>query len=289
MSRAAVWWSGARPRTLGAAIVPVAVGAAASGHPSVWRTLGALTVALGLQVGVNYLNDYFDGVRGVDTEARIGPRRLVVSGAASPREVAAAAGLALLVAAVAGAALAIAVQPLLLLVGAVAVAAAVAYSGGPRPYAGLGLGEIAVFIFFGPVATCGTAYVEAGSVPGSAWWASVAVGLLAVAILLVNNLRDIPTDSAAGRRTLAVRAGEGRTRLLLAATLLAAVLVPVAAAAGGALPRMAVIVIAAAPFLRGILAALRRASGRELIPLLVATARLHLIVGLLLTVGLLLR
>lgn len=289
MNAAALWWSGARPRTLGAAVVPVAVGAAASAQVSPWRTAAALVVALGLQVGVNYANDYQDGVRGVDTAARMGPRRLVASGLASPRSVALGAAIAFSISAAAGVALALAVQPLLILLGAACVAAAVLYSGGPRPYASLGLGELFVFVFFGPVATCGTAYVEAGRVPAQAWWASLPVGLLAVAILLVNNLRDLPTDRLAGKRTLAVRAGDSATRVLYAGAVVAAVLLPVAAAAGGALPRMAIIVVAATPFLGGLLRTAGRATGRELVPVLVATARLHLVVGLLLTVGLTVR
>lgn len=286
MTSAAVWFEGARPRTLGVAIVPVAVGAAASGQPSLWRTAAALTVALGLQVGVNYANDYFDGVRGVDTAARVGPRRLVAGGMATPRAVALAAGIALLVAAAAGIALAVAVQPLLILLGSAAIAAAVLYSGGPRPYASLGLGEAAVFLFFGPVAACGTAYVEIGHIPAAAWWASLSVGLLAVAILLVNNLRDIPTDRDTGKRTLAVRLGDPATRNLYVGAILVAILLPVVAAATGGLPRMAIIVVAAVPLVGGILRSLGGASGRELIPVLVATARLDLVVGLLLTVGL---
>jgi len=286
VTSAAVWWEGARPRTLGVAIVPVAVGAAASGHVSAWRTAAALGVALGLQVGVNYANDYFDGVHGVDTEARVGPRRLVAGGLAPPRAVAVAAGLALLFAATLGVLLALAVQPLLILVGASALAAAVLYSGGPRPYAALGLGEAAVFLFFGPVATCGTAYVQTGHLPAQAWWASIPVGLLAVAILLVNNLRDIPTDRSAGKQTLAVRIGDPATRGLYGGAILASILVPLVVAAVGGLPRMAIIVIAATPLVGGILRTVSKASGRELVPVLVATARLHLAVGLLLTVGL---
>ncbi|MFN2568296.1 MAG: 1,4-dihydroxy-2-naphthoate polyprenyltransferase [Candidatus Dormibacteria bacterium] len=286
MSSPAIWWEGARPRTLGAAIVPVAVGAAASGQPTVLRTAGALVVALGLQVGVNYANDYFDGVRGVDGGARVGPRRLVAGGLASPCSVAGAALISFLVAAAAGLVLAIAVQPLLILIGAAAIAAAVLYSGGPRPYAVLGLGEVAVFLFFGPVATCGTAYVEVGHIPAQAWWTALPVGLLAVALLIVNNLRDIPTDRAAGKRTLAVRIGDTPTRYLYVVAILAAIVLPVAAAVVGGLPRMAIIVVAAVPLMGGILRSVGSASGAALIPALVATARLHLAVGLLLTVGL---
>jgi 1,4-dihydroxy-2-naphthoate octaprenyltransferase len=289
MTGAAVWWAGARPRTLGAAVVPVAVGAAASGQASVARTAAALIVALALQVGVNYANDYSDGVRGVDTAARTGPRRLVASGLASPRSVALAAGICFAVAAVVGAVLALAVQPWLLLVGAAAIGAAVLYSGGPKPYGALGVGELFVFLFFGPVATCGTAYAEIGHIPSQAWWAAVPVGLLAAAILLVNNLRDIPTDREAGKRTLAVRIGDPATRLLFAGVVIAAIVIPVAAAAAGALPRMEIIVIAATPLVGGLLRSMAGASGRALVPVLLGTARLHLALGLLLTVGLTVR
>ena len=194
MSTAAVWWRGARPRTLGAGLVPVVLGTAAAGELIWWRFIAALLVGGGLQVGVNYANDYFDGVRGVDTAERLGPPRLTASGAATPRSVLVAALLALGIAAVAGLALALATQPLLILaVGALALIAALLYSGGPRPYAGLGLGELMVFVFFGLMATCGSAYVMVETIPASAWWCGTVMGLLAVAILVANNLRDIPT------------------------------------------------------------------------------------------------
>ena len=209
MTTAAVWWRGARPRTLGAGLVPVFVGTAAAGDVIWWRFGAALVVAAGLQIGVNYANDYFDGVRGVDTHERLGPPRLTQSGAASPRAVLVAALVSLGVAAVAGLALALATQPVLILfVGALALVAALLYIGGPRPYAGLGLGELMVFVFFGLMATCGTAFVMVETVPAAAWWGGSALGFLAVAILVANNLRDIPTDSESGKRTLAVRLGD---------------------------------------------------------------------------------
>ena len=166
MSTAAVWWRGARPRTLGAGLVPVVLGTAAAGEVIWWRFIAALLVGGGLQVGVNYANDYFDGVRGVDSTDRLGPPRLTASGAATPRSVLMAALIALGVAAVAVLALALATQPLLILaVGALALIAALLYSGGPRPYAGLGLGELMVFVFFGLMATCGSAYVMVETIP----------------------------------------------------------------------------------------------------------------------------
>ncbi|HEV8564030.1 MAG TPA: 1,4-dihydroxy-2-naphthoate octaprenyltransferase, partial [Actinomycetota bacterium] len=179
-----VWVRGARPRTLGAGLLPVVVGAAAAGEVVWWRFAFALLVAAGLQIGVNFANDYFDGVRGVDTPDRLGPPRLTASGAASPRAVLIAALISLGVAGACGLALALATSPVLILaVGALALLAAVGYSGGPRPYAGLGLGELMVFVFFGLMATCGTTYVMIERVPAAAWWGGSALGLLAVAIL----------------------------------------------------------------------------------------------------------
>jgi 1,4-dihydroxy-2-naphthoate octaprenyltransferase len=265
------------------------VGAASAAQLSIWRTVAAAVVALGLQVGVNYANDYFDGVRGVDTAARVGPTRLVASGLAGPRAVAAAAALALAVAAVAGIALAVAVGPALLLVGAAAILATVLYSGGPRPYAAFGLGEVAVFAFFGPVATVGTALVEAGHIPAAAWWASLPCGLLAVDVLLVNNLRDIPTDAAAGKRTLAVRIGDAPTRRLYGVVLAAAYAAIVAGVVARPLPVPALLALAALPLARLPLAAVASARGRALVPALLGTTRLHLATGVLLTVGLALR
>jgi 1,4-dihydroxy-2-naphthoate polyprenyltransferase len=268
----------------------VIVGTAAAGHVIWWRLGAALVVAVGLQIGVNYANDYFDGVRGVDTAARVGPTRLVASGLASPRAVATAAALAVGVAAVAGIALTVAVGPALLLVGAAAILATFLYSGGPRPYAAAGLGELAVFAFFGPVATVGTALVETGhGIPAAAWWASIPCGLLAVDVLLVNNLRDIPTDSATGKRTLAVRIGDPASRRLYAAVLVAAFASVLAGVAVRALPVPALLVLLALPLARTPLTVVARGRGRELVAGLIATVRLHLVTGVLLTAGLALR
>lgn len=211
------WLAGARPRTLGVSAAPVVVGTCAAfqvaGEVVWWRAVGALVVAVALQVGVNYANDYSDGVRGTDTDRR-GPLRLVASGLASPGAVKAAAGVAFAVAAIVGLVLALAVDPWLLLVGVAALAAAVLYTGGPRPYGYLGLGEVMVLVFFGFVATAGSAYVQIERVPVTAWWGSLVVGLPTVAVLLANNIRDISTDAAAGKRTLAVRLGPFRARAL---------------------------------------------------------------------------
>ncbi len=210
------WVEAARPRTLSAGVAPVLVGTAASNEFIPWRFAAALVVGLSIQIGVNYANDLFDAQRGVDTDARLGPRRAVASGLVSPQRMKVALGVTIAIAAIAGLALALATTLWLLVVGLACFAALLAYSGGPRPYASAGLGEVFVFVFFGLVATIGSAYVQDERIPAIAVAAAVPVGLLAVAILVVNNLRDIPTDSIAGKNTLAVRLGEHRTRRLFA-------------------------------------------------------------------------
>lgn len=291
----AVWWHGARPRTLGAGLVPVVLGTAAAGEVIWWRFAAALLVGAGLQIGVNYANDYFDGVRGVDTHERLGPPRLTATGAASPRAVLVAALVALGVAAVAGLALALATEPLLILfVGALALVAAVLYSGGPRPYAGLGLGELMVFLFFGLMATCGSAFVMIETVPSEAWWGGAALGFLAVAILVANNLRDVPTDEASGKRTLAVRVGDRATRRLYRATVAAAfatialgVIVGIAVDGAG-LPQWALVGLIAWVLAIRPMELVGSAAGRDLIPVLTGTAATHAACGLLTALGLVL-
>jgi len=283
----AVWVAGARPRTLGAAVCPVLVGtaaAAAGGPVTWWRFALALVVALGLQVAVNYANDYSDGIRGTDDPARVGPTRLVASGLASPGRVRLAAALAFAVAAAAGLALAVAVDLRLLLVGAAAIAAAVLYTGGPRPYGYSGFGELSVLAFFGLVATCGSAFVQAGRVPGLAVAAAVPVGLLAVEILLANNIRDVAGDERAGKRTLAVRLGPARSRLLYG-LLMAAVFVSIIAI-GAARPSAWITLIAAPVAVEPTRLVLERSDGPSLVRALVTTARLQLAVSILLAVGL---
>jgi 1,4-dihydroxy-2-naphthoate octaprenyltransferase len=290
-----VWWAGARPRTLGAGLVPVLVGTAAAGEVIWWRVAAALLVAAGLQVGVNLANDYFDGTRGVDTRDRVGPPRLTQSGAASPRAVLLAALASIAVAGFSGLALALATQPvLILIVGGLAIVATLLYSGGPRPYAGLGLGEVMVFLFFGLLATCGTTFVMVETVPSSSWWCGVTMGLLAVAILEANNIRDIETDAAAGKRTLAVRIGDRHARALYGTLVIGAF----GAIAAGVLAHLlndavgltqwGLVGLAAWPVAIRPLEAVRIASGPALIPVLVDTAKLHAATGLLLAAGLVL-
>jgi 1,4-dihydroxy-2-naphthoate polyprenyltransferase len=249
-----------------------------------WRALAALVVALALQVGVNYANDYSDGLRGTDTPARLGPARLTAAGLAAPAAVRRAAAAAFAVAAVAGLALAVAVDLRLLLVGVAAIAAAVLYTGGPRPYGYSGFGELAVLAFFGVVATCGSAYVQLERVPAVAVGASVVVGLGAVAILLANNVRDIDGDREAGKRTLAVRLGRSRARGLF--TGVVAAMFAAAALLGLARPPV-LVTLAAVPLAVAPVRLVRtRTDGPGLIAALGATARLQLATSLLLTVGL---
>jgi 1,4-dihydroxy-2-naphthoate polyprenyltransferase len=288
-----VWWRGARPRTLGAGVVPVIVGTAAAGHVIWWRAAAALVVAAGLQVGVNFANDYFDGVRGVDTLERLGPPRLTQSGAASPTAVAVAALVAFSFAGFAGLALAFATSPgLILAVGAVAILAALLYSGGPKPYAGLGLGEVMVFFFFGMLATCGTTYVMVGTVTADAWWCGAALGLLAVAILEANNVRDIDTDRIAGKRTLAVRLRDRHARALYGTLVVGAFLTIVAGVLAHiindevGLVQWGLFGLAAWPLAIRPLEEIRAATGRDLIPVLTGTAATHAACGLLLALGL---
>jgi 1,4-dihydroxy-2-naphthoate octaprenyltransferase len=280
------WVAGARPRTLPAAIVPVVVGsgvAAGYGRFSAWRAVLALVVALALQVGVNYANDYSDGIRGTD-ERRVGPVRLVASKLAPPRQVLAAALGAFAVACVAGLVLAAVTTWWLLLLGAAAVAAAWFYTGGSHPYGYRAFGEISVFLFFGLAAVAGTAYVQMDRMPWLALAAAAPVGLLACALLVINNLRDIPTDTVTGKRTLAVVLGDHRTRLLYAAC----IVIPfcVALVMATAVP-LSLLVVAAVPFALAPLRLVRRgASGPGLVTALGQTGRLQLAFGALLTLGL---
>jgi 1,4-dihydroxy-2-naphthoate octaprenyltransferase len=283
------WVAGARPRTLPAAIVPVVVGSGvAAGYDrfSAWRAALALVVALALQVGVNYANDYSDGIRGTD-EVRVGPVRLVASRLARPRQVLAAALASFALAGAAGLALAAVTSWWLLLVGAAAVAAAWFYTGGSRPYGYRGLGEVSVFVFFGLVAVAGTAYVQMRSFSGLALAAAAPVGLLACALLVINNLRDIPTDRETGKRTLAVVLGDRRTRALYAACMVLPFAVAVALAPVAPLTLVALAAIPlAVPPLRVVLGG---ATGRALIAALGQTGRLQLAYGALLTLGLAIR
>ena len=264
----AQWVEGARPRTLPNAIAPViaGTGAAAWLHAAVWwKALLALVVAVAMIIGVNYANDYSDGIRGTD-DVRAGPLRLVGSRLATPRSVLTAAVISLGAAAVAGLALAVFSAPWLIAVGAVCIAGAWLYTGGSKPYGYLGLGEVAVFVFFGLVAVLGTQYTQALRVDWVGAALAVAMGSLSSAVLVANNLRDIPTDAESGKITLAVRLGDARTRLLyqaLVALAFALTLVLMLAT-----PWCAVGFVAAPLALRAVRPVRRGSGGKELIPVL---------------------
>ena len=237
LTPARVWWLASRPATLAASVAPVLAGTACAlraGAIRPWAGVLALVVGLAMQVGVNYANDYSDFRRGTDTAERQGPVRAAASGLVPPEHVRLAAFAAFGVAAAAGLALALATDPRLLVAGGLAIAAGWLYTGGPRPYGYLGLGEVFVFVFFGLLATCGTTYVEAGRVTPLSVAAAVAMGGLACAILVLNNIRDIDGDRRSGKRTLAVLLGRGGTRRLLAGLLMISFAMPAAGLALGA-------------------------------------------------------
>ena len=290
MATAIEWFAGARPRTLGAAVAPIAVGtgvAASIDSVDALRAGLALVVMVSAQVGANYANDYSDGIRGTD-HSRVGPVRLVGQGLAAPALVRTAALASLAVSGVAGLALvALTGQWWLLAVGAVALLAAWLYTGGPRPYGYIGLGEIFVFAFFGVVPVVGTTYVQALVIPTSAWVASLGVGALTCAVLVANNLRDIPTDAASGKLTLAVRLGDRTTRIGYVALVVAAfaILVPLALPAGLGLTYSWLAGVALVLAVRPVRAVVGGATGRELVPVLQGTGLLVLAYGLLLGLG----
>ena len=283
------WLAGTRPRTLPAAVVPVLIGTGVAfgyGKFSAWRAVLALVVALALQIGVNFANDYSDGIRGSD-ERRVGPTRLVAAGLARPRQVLAAAFACFGVACVAGLVLAIFTSWWLILVGAAAVAAAWFYTGGSHPYGYQGLGEVAVFAFFGLAAVAGTAYVQ---MVGFSWLellAAIPAGLLSCALLMINNLRDIGSDAEVGKRTLAVRLGDRRSRAVYIASLL---LPFVAALALTPARPLAALTVVTLPLAWGPIQAVRSgAAGPALIKALGQTGRLQLAFGIAFTIGLAIR
>jgi 1,4-dihydroxy-2-naphthoate octaprenyltransferase len=286
MATPAQWVAGARPRTLPAALAPVLVGTGAAAALDGFRlvpALLALVVALALQIAVNYANDYSDGRRGTDAD-RVGPMRLVGSGAAAPRQVLVAAGLAFAVAAVAGLGLAALSSWWLVAVGAVCIAAAWTYTGGPLPYGYRALGEVFVFVFFGLVAVVGTTYVQTRTLPGLAFAVAVPIGLLSVALLMVNNLRDIAGDTAVGKRTLAVLLGERASRVAYVGLLVVSFAV---IAAVGVLRPWALLGLFACPLaLPPARTVLSGGRGPTLIGALQGTGLLTLVTGVLLAVGL---
>ncbi len=287
MATLSQWVEGARPRTLPAAVAPVLVGTGAAyalDRADTAFALLALLVSLALQVGVNYANDYSDGIRGTDQE-RVGPVRLVGQGLARPDNVKLAAGLCFATAALFGLALvALSGAFVMLVVGAASIAAAWYYTGGKRPYGYSGLGELFVFVFFGLVATLGTTYTQALTVSPASVAGAVGVGAIASAILVANNLRDIPTDQSHGKLTLAVRLGGTRTRRLYAALLSVALVCVLIAGLIHPTALVALVSFALAfPLLRPVL---RGATGRDLVPVLAGTGLFELVYAALLALGL---
>lgn len=283
------WILGARPRTLPAAVVPVAIGAASAvaadstDGTTWWRVVPALVVSLALQVGVNYANDYSDGVKGTD-DVRVGPLRLVASGTKPASSVKCAAFLSFGVAAIAGLVLAALTSWWLIVVGLVAIASAWTYTGGPRPYGYAGLGELFVFVFFGLVATAGTTFVVCGKVTPASWWGGVASGCFACALLVVNNLRDIPTDARVGKRTLAVRIRDKATRqFFVALFVVAAATLVVLASSVGSWSLLGLLgIVAATPAIAKVL---RGATGHDLVEVLGIVGRAQMLFGVSCAVG----
>ncbi len=290
-SAARVWWLAVRPATLAASVAPVLAGTAVAVHEAGARPaagLAALVIALAMQIGVNFANDYSDFVRGADTPRRIGPLRAAASGVVAPERVKWAAIACFGVAAVIGLALSLVTDWRLILVGSACLLAGWLYTGGPRPYGYLGLGELFVFIFFGLVATAGTVYVEELRVTLLAVLTGCAVGLLATAILILNNLRDIETDATAGKRTLATRIGRASTLGVLAVLVIAAFAIPIVIlvsrlAGVGIMFTLFAIPIAA----MAVRTAFASRSGPELVKALRRMAAAEVAYALLLTVGLL--
>jgi 1,4-dihydroxy-2-naphthoate octaprenyltransferase len=288
-SRVRVWMLAARVRTLPAAAAPVVVGTGAaigSRHFAFFPALAALVGALLLQIGANFANDLFDFLRGADTAERVGPLRVTQAGLLSPRQVRAGMWTVFAAAALIGVYLISVGGWPVVLIGLAAILAAIAYTGGPFPLGYHGLGEIFVFLFFGLAAVGGTYYVQAGTMRAVAWWAAVPMGLLAVAIIVVNNLRDIATDRAAGKQTLAVRFGERGTETEYLVLVAIAYLAPVAMWATRAASAWVLLALLSLPLVPPLLHHLRGERGRALNGVLAGTARLELVYGLLFALGL---
>jgi 1,4-dihydroxy-2-naphthoate polyprenyltransferase len=277
------WIVGARVKTLPAAVAPVLIGTSYAEKINWGNALLALLVSLFLQIAVNFANDYSDGVRGTDTH-RIGPVRLVASGLASASSVKRAALISCLIAAIAGLVLAVNISPWLLAVGAAAIWAAWGYTGGKKPYGYFGFGELSVFIFFGLVATVGSYYIQTEQFNWQIFLLSMPVGTLSCAILAINNLRDLPQDKLVGKRTMAVRIGEKNTRVFFMLLLVTAQLTALAAA--GINPLALITLICAPITYRVVKQVLNGAVGSDLIEVLSKTAKLQLLMAILLAAAL---
>ena len=276
------WILGARPRTLPAAIAPVLVAIALVGSDFNWlRAVLALKVAVWLQIGVNFANDYSDGVKGTDAD-RVGPTRLVASGIATANSVKSAAFISFAIASVAGTWLAFLTSPLLILVGIISIAAAWGYTGGKNPYGYKGLGELSVFLFFGVIATMGTYYAQTEEITLLSFIVSIPMGALSCAILSINNLRDRPKDQLVGKLTLAVRIGDRKARLMYVGLLVLAHLAAIATL----IPTTLLTVLALPMSVSISRQVLSGISGKDLIPVLGKTGKLQMVFALLLAIGL---
>ena len=276
------WILGARPRTLPAAIAPVVVATALVGSDfNLLRAALALKVAVWLQIGVNFANDYSDGVKGTDAD-RVGPIRLVASGMATAKSVKAAAFISFAIASIAGAWLALLTSPLLIAVGVASIAAAWGYTGGKNPYGYKGLGELSVFLFFGVIATMGTYYAQTEELTLLSFIVSIPMGALSCAILAINNLRDRPKDALVGKLTVAVRIGDRNARLMFVSLLLVAHLAVIATL----IPTTLLTLLALPMSISITRQVLSGISGKELIPLLGKTGKLQMFFSILLAVGL---
>lgn len=282
----------ARPRTLPAASAPVIVGSAAAfsaGHFALLPALAALLGALLLQIAANFANDVFDFQKGADTAERMGPLRVTAAGLVTPGEVKTAMWLTFGLAALCGVYLALHAGWPVILIGVLSILTALAYTGGPFPLGYNGLGEVAVFLFFGLAAVCGTYYVQALSLSPAAWWAAVPVGLLAVAILVVNNLRDIATDRASGKHTLAARFGAEWARREYVAALAVAYLAPLGMWLSGAASAWVLLAWLSLPLAARLVRKVYRLSGRPLNQILAQTGQLELAFAAGLSAGLVLQ
>lgn len=285
----ATWVTASRPPTLLAGAVPVVVGGALAYHDDVFRVdvfLVTLLAAVCIQIATNIANDASDAKRGADPPDRLGPDRVVATGLVSSRQAWTAVWLMFGIAAICGIYLAFQAGVVIIAIGVISIIAALGYTGGPRPYGYAGLGEVFVFLFFGVVATVGSRFVHDSTAPADAWWLSLPIGLLATAILVANNIRDIPTDEAANKRTLAVRMGRDRSEWLYAALVLGGTVLPGAEAIAGVVPAGAaasiVTVVGAWRLMRQVRSG---ATGKDLIPVLQGTAQTQLAVGLLIVIG----
>lgn len=289
MSTLRTWVSAARPPTLWAAAAPVAVGAGLAWGEGVFRLdacLVSLAAALLINIGANFANDASDARRGADGPARIGPTRAVASGLISPRAMWTAVLVVFGLASIGGVYLAVIAGWPVLAIGVASLAAALTYTGGPRPYGYLGLGETAVFLFFGLAATVGSRFVHDATAPAAAWLLAVPLGLTVTAILVANNVRDLDTDRLAGKRTLAVSLGRRGGRYLYAGLLGGAFAALTLEAALGAVPRLCLLGLLAAPLAGPVVIAIfRETGGPALVRALRATARLHALFGALVALG----